>query len=136
MSQNTQQEISETNHIDAENFETKNTETKKRTEMNKNAQTAKTLSISEVAELHYQWVEAMGWHNKSVLEALALISSEVGEAINECRGETPTEHFAEELADVILRTLDLARWQGIDIEDEVIKKIEKNKLRGNRGRLK
>ncbi len=94
------------------------------------------LSISEIAEMHSQWVEAMGWHNKSVLEALALISSEVGEAINECRGEQPTDHFAEELADVILRTLDLAHWQGIDIESAIIKKIEKNTHRGNRGRVK
>lgn len=28
-------------------------------------------------------VERMGWHNKTVLEALALIASEVGEAVNE-----------------------------------------------------
>lgn len=104
--------------------------------MNPNTNKTNKPSLSDIAELHYQWVEAMGWHNKSVLEALALISSEVGEAINECRGERPTDHFGEELADVILRTLDLARWQGIDIESEVMKKIEKNKLRGNRGRLK
>ena len=76
----------------------------------------------------------MGWHNKTVLEALALIASEVGEAVNECRDITPTENFGEELADIILRTLDLAEWQGIDLESCIYKKMEKNEINGTRGR--
>jgi len=94
------------------------------------------MKINEIAERNYTWVESMGWHNKTPLEALALIASEVGEAINECRHEEPSEHFGEELADVILRVLDLAHWQGLDMENELIKKMEKNEQRGNRGRLK
>lgn len=94
------------------------------------------MDLTEIAEKNYDWVERMGWHNKTPLEALALIASEVGEAINECRGEQPTAAFGEELADIILRVTDLAHWQGIDINQEVINKIEKNKQRGNRGRLK
>jgi NTP pyrophosphatase (non-canonical NTP hydrolase) len=76
----------------------------------------------------------MGWHNKTVLEALALIASEVGEAVNECRGEKPTDALGEELADVILRVLDLAQWQGIDMEQEIAKKMAINEVRGTRGR--
>lgn len=94
------------------------------------------MSLNKIAQEHYLWVEKMGWHNKTPLEALALVASEVGEAINECRGETPTEHFGEELADIVLRVLDLAVWQKVDIEKAIRDKIEKNKLRGNRGRLK
>ena len=71
-----------------------------------------------------------------MLEALALVASEVGEAINECRHEEPTEAFGEELADVILRVLDIAHWQGIDIEKKITDKMDKNALRGTRGRLK
>jgi len=78
----------------------------------------------------------MGWHNKTPLEALALVASEVGEAINECRGLEPSPEFGEELADIILRVLDLAHWQNIDIEKEIKLKMKKNDLRGNRGRLK
>ncbi len=78
----------------------------------------------------------MGWDNKTPLEELALIASEVGEAVNECRGETPTEHLGEELADIILRTISMAEGQGIDIEIAVQEKIFKNTKNGTRGRVK
>ncbi|WP_371378999.1 MazG nucleotide pyrophosphohydrolase domain-containing protein [Thalassotalea aquiviva] len=94
------------------------------------------MHLKEIAKQNYAWVEDMGWHNKTPLEALALIASEVGEAVNECRGTTPTEHLGEELADILLRVVDLAHWQGIDIEAKVIEKMAKNQIRGNRGRLK
>lgn len=94
------------------------------------------MSINKLAEQNYDWVERMGWHNKTVLEALALVASEVGEAINECRGEQPTPELAEELADIVLRVLDIAHWQGIDMEKELKNKMLKNKRRGTRGRVK
>jgi NTP pyrophosphatase (non-canonical NTP hydrolase) len=94
------------------------------------------MKINEIAKKNYQWVEEMGWHNKTPLEALALIASEVGEAINECRNEKPSDAFGEELADIILRVLDLAHWQEIDMEKEITAKMLKNKNRGNRGRKK
>jgi NTP pyrophosphatase (non-canonical NTP hydrolase) len=93
------------------------------------------MEINEIAKNHSAWVDEMNWHNKSVLEALALICSEVGEAVNECRGEKPTEHFGSELADIILRTLDLAYTEGIDINNEILKKMELNRSRGTRGRV-
>jgi len=94
------------------------------------------MKINEIAEKNYQWVEKMGWHNKTTLEALALVASEVGEAINECRNEKPTDAFGEELADIILRVLDIAHWQGINIEKEITDKMTKNESRGTRGRIK
>ncbi|WP_085298742.1 MazG nucleotide pyrophosphohydrolase domain-containing protein [Cognaticolwellia mytili] len=94
------------------------------------------MNINKLAEQNYDWVERMGWHNKTTLEALALVASEVGEAINECRGEEPTEDFAEELADIVLRVLDIAHWQGIDMEKVLLAKMLKNKQRGTRGRAK
>lgn len=94
------------------------------------------MHLKDIAQQHFKWVDDMGWHNKTPLEALALVASEVGEAVNECRGEKPTEHFGEELADIVLRVIDLAQWQGVDIEKEVLAKMEKNLERGNRGRLK
>jgi len=94
------------------------------------------MKVNEIAKKNYQWVEKMGWHNKTVLEALALVASEVGEAINECRNEKPTDAFGEELADIVLRVLDIAHWQDIDIEQKIIDKMEKNENRGSRGRVK
>jgi hypothetical protein len=48
----------------------------------------KEMNIDTIATLHYEWLKEMGWTNKlSPLEHIALISSEIGEAANECRGE-------------------------------------------------
>lgn len=94
------------------------------------------MKINDIAEKNYLWVEKMGWHNKTTLEALALVASEVGEAINECRNEKPTDAFGEELADIILRVVDIAHWQGINIEEEIVAKMLKNEQRGTRGRKK
>ncbi len=91
-------------------------------------------TLRELSDLQWDWVERMGWHNKTHLEALALIASEVGEAVNECRGEEPTENYGEELADILLRTLDEAKNSGVDITAVVLAKMKKNEERGTRGR--
>jgi len=93
-----------------------------------------TDSINDYCERQYDWVERMKWHNKTVLEALALIASEVGEAVNECRGDEPTPEFGEELADICLRVFDFAQWQGIDLQQKIFDKMAKNEIRGTRGR--
>lgn len=93
------------------------------------------MDINLIAENQYHWVERMGWHNKTPLEALALIASEVGEAVNECRGETPTPELGSELADIVLRVADLAHWQGIDLAAAITEKMAINEARGTRGRV-
>jgi len=95
-----------------------------------------TNSLTILAVKQWDWVERMGWHNKLPLEYLALIASEVGEAVNECRNATPTEALGEELADIILRVVDFAQDQKIDIEAKVLAKMEKNEQQGTRGRVK
>ena len=92
------------------------------------------MSINAIAAKQYDWVERMGWHNKTVLEALALIASEVGEAVNECRGAAPTPEFGTELADIILRVVDLAHWQNVDLAGAIVAKMKVNEARGTRGR--
>lgn len=94
------------------------------------------MNINELAAKQHDWVERMGWHNKTVLESLALIASEVGEAVNECRGDTPTDKFGTELVDIILRTIDLAYTHGIDLDDTIQKKMALNEINGTRGRSK
>lgn len=93
------------------------------------------MDINTIAEKHHAWVEKMGWHKSTILERLALICSEVGEAVNECRGEMPTEAFGEELADIVLRVADLAYSQGIDLSEKITHKMVKNEIRGSRGRI-
>ena len=92
------------------------------------------MKINKLAKKQHDWVERMGWHNKTVLEMLALVTSEVGEAVNECRGDKPTRKFGIELADIILRTVDLAHSQGIDLEAVIKKKMARNLANGTRGR--
>ncbi len=95
------------------------------------------MNINEIALQQWNWVEDMGWHkDKRPLEYLGLIASEVGEAVNECRGNKPTDKLGSELADIILRTIDFAEEQGIDIEDEIHNKMMLNFENGTRGRTK
>jgi len=84
------------------------------------------IDLNEIAYRQWQWVESLGWHNKTTLEYLALIASEVGEAVNEAREDEPTDHFAEELADIILRTVDLAVTHNINIQQVLLNKLNKN----------
>ncbi len=74
------------------------------------------LDINKTAKEVYDWVESFGWHNKTPLECLALIGSEVGEAVNECRDVRPTYKLGAELGDICIRTFDFAVEQGIDLE--------------------
>lgn len=77
------------------------------------------MNLNDLGVKQYQWVEAMNWHNKTVLESLALISSEVGESAYEHLDDEPTEHFGEELADIMLRTLDLGCCEKVDMNKEI-----------------
>ena len=95
------------------------------------------MNLNDIAKQHYAWLEKMGWTaGTTPLEQIALIASEIGEAVNECRGEKPTDKLGSELADIILRTVGLTESLGINIEEEIIKKMEKNQQRGNLGRIK
>ncbi len=99
-------------------------------------QEAINIDIYELMRAHWQWCEDMNQHNKTPLEYLALIGSEVGEAVNECREEEPTEELGIELADIILRTIDFAQEMKIDLPVKIKEKMAINKVRGTRGRTK
>jgi NTP pyrophosphatase (non-canonical NTP hydrolase) len=63
----------------------------------------------------------------TALVKLALIVSEVGEAIESVRANDT--HFAEELADICIRVFDLAAARGHDLEDAIITKMQRNASR-------
>jgi NTP pyrophosphatase (non-canonical NTP hydrolase) len=67
----------------------------------------------------------------SVLEKIALIHCEVSEACRAYRRKNfeGKDGFNEELADIVLRTLHLASVCGVDLEKEIIKKLEYNQTR-------
>lgn len=65
---------------------------------------------------------------RHILSWLALIGSEIAEAVEEVRKGT-LEGLAEELADVIIRTVDMAYALGIDLDHAVEAKMFKNENR-------
>ncbi len=90
--------------------------------------------LNEIGNKHFLWVQKMNWHTTTDLECLALILSEVDEAYREI-DQNNLEEYAFELADIVLRVLDLAKRHGysIDVEniekDTTIKQIEINQYR-------
>jgi NTP pyrophosphatase (non-canonical NTP hydrolase) len=97
----------------------------------------KSLDLKTVQETHCAWLKEMGWvGNTTPLEQLALIASEIGEAVNECRGTKVSDQLGAELADIVLRTVGMASELNIDLSYEIEEKIKKNLARGNKGRIK
>lgn len=62
------------------------------------------------------------------LMKLALICSEVGEAVEAVRDEN-NENFVEELADIVIRVSDLAEACGLALEEAIIQKQDYNRGR-------
>lgn len=100
------------------------------------------IGINELAkEIHENAVKHGWWDEKRGFpEVLALIHSEVSEALEEYRnGRSASEVYTGsggkpedipiELADVIIRILDYCGYAGIDIEAAIRQKHEYNKSR-------
>lgn len=83
---------------------------------------------------HKNSVEHGFWNGQSpedvtvLLSKLALITSEVGEAVEAVR-KKDTDNLAEELADICIRVFDLATACQINIEQEIVNKMDRNSRR-------
>lgn len=86
------------------------------------------LDLTELASRHHAWVDRMGWHNKTTLESLGLIGTEIVEAQEQILlyQELPLHlkpaaydnfwtELREELADITLRLMDLSITLGFDL---------------------
>lgn len=92
------------------------------------------MDINIIMARHIAWLVEQNYRPSTPLEKLALITSEIGEAVNECRNDEVTDQFPLELADIILRVFGTAYTMNIDIERALLDKIKLNETRGARGR--
>ena len=84
------------------------------------------VSLSEFQKyVHKNAVKKGFWGNESIPEKLLLIHEEVSEVLRAYRNRMDDE-IPEELADIILRTMDLAEHLKINLSKAIIKKYNKN----------
>ena len=97
------------------------------------------MQISELQKSIHQLAIKKGWWESSreIPELLCLIHSEISEALEAYRikgvnnwiENGKPEGVAVELADAIIRILDLSEYFGFDMEEEILKKHKFNKSR-------
>lgn len=92
------------------------------------------MTFSELQKQVHKTALDNGWWDKprSFGELIALCHSELSEALEADRNDAGDEHVAEELADTIIRIMDMAEKEGWDIERAIIEKDEYNRTRAYR----
>ncbi len=95
--------------------------------------------INEMAKAVWNITEEKGFHrNRSRLEKIALVMSELGEAVEAERNRLPEFYFTDtgkpdgiavELADAVIRIMDMFVTEGWDLEKTLRMKISYNELR-------
>ncbi|WP_304458989.1 hypothetical protein [Alicyclobacillus sendaiensis] len=94
---------------------------------------ARTVLEALIEDVHVT-ARSKGWHDTEtpLPVHLALIHSEVSEALEADRKGFGTDLVAEELADVVIRTFDTAAAHGLNLADALLAKMAKNKARAYR----
>ncbi len=87
-------------------------------------------TLSQLAQTCHAIAKEKGFwdEQRNIGEALMLVVTELAEAMEGHRHQDDA-NFREELADAFIRLLDLCGGLGIDIEQEIAIKCEKNKKR-------
>lgn len=87
--------------------------------------------LRELQQEAWQIAENHGFHvdERSRAKALALIHSEVSEALEADRNNEGMDSYGEELADIVIRVMDHSEEVGIDLQSEIMRKMERNRQR-------
>jgi len=93
------------------------------------------MNISELTQAMHKFVGSMGWYEagsprpqtmRNLAISLNMEAAEVLEHFQWGDELTDTGSFSDELADVMLYLLQLASLSGVDLEQAVLAKLEKN----------
>ena len=94
------------------------------------------MELKELQKLVLEQAKAKGWgttkEEVNFAEKIALLHQEVSEALDAYRKSRltePKDSVQEELADVIMRALQLAGIYNLDLEKQILSKLEENKGR-------
>ena len=105
------------------------------------------MTLTELMNKCHNDAKSLGWYDegkvKSDVENIMLTVTELSEAVEELRcpvvrnlyfneGSAKPEGYGVELADAIIRLLDLCAYRQIDIESLINRKLEYNLTRGYR----
>jgi NTP pyrophosphatase (non-canonical NTP hydrolase) len=101
------------------------------------------MTIAEMQERCYEQAKLKGWTLQEVPipEQVALIHSEASEALECYRNDEPFSYtgedgkplgIASEYADILIRVAHYSQLLGIDLEAEVVRKLDYNLTRSHR----
>lgn len=85
------------------------------------------MSLKQVQQEILENKRRKGFNTTSIEQEFCYLYGEVGEAYEAYYKQKPT--FAEELADAAIFLLGIAEISGIDLEQEILKKVSKNRDR-------